>query len=106
MPDAAGQQWFINIGKFFSSRGADVNIKTHATALKVDAKDLLECIENTTSSTARQVVRLLYSPTQLMTMTGPEVPKYRRFAIRGNYILHLKLKRTFYFVFQQNLLNQ
>jgi hypothetical protein len=92
IPDASGQQWFINMGKFFAGRGGDMNIATHAAALKVNAQDLFDCIESTTSNTARQVVRLLYSPKELLTMTGPEVPKAKRLAIRGNYILHLKLK--------------
>lgn len=87
IPDASGQRWFINIGKIFEKRGDSVNIKTHATALKVDAEKLVECIKPTTSNTARQVVKLLYPPSELLNMIGPKIPKSQRLAIRSNHIL-------------------
>jgi len=88
IPDAAGQRWFIDMGKFLEKRGANVNIGTHATALNVDPQNLIECIKPTTSNTARQVVRLLYSPSKLLSKIGPDIPTAQRLAIRGNYILH------------------
>ncbi|CAF1391059.1 unnamed protein product [Rotaria sordida] len=83
IPDAAGRQWFINMGKFFANKAPDSDISKYATALDInDPRDLIDCIEDTTSNTARQVIRLLYSPNQLLTMTGTEVPKNTRSAIR------------------------
>ncbi|CAF1260197.1 unnamed protein product [Rotaria sordida] len=83
IPDAAGRQWFINMGKFFANKAPDSDISKYATALDInDPRDLIDCIEDTTSNTARQVIRLLYSPNQLLTMTGTEVPKNTRLAIR------------------------
>ena len=44
--------------KYFSSKGADTDIQKHATALGIkDPRDLITCIQDTTSNTARQVVR-------------------------------------------------
>jgi hypothetical protein len=94
------------MGKYFASKGPDTDIVKYATALNVDPRDLLGCVEDTTSNTARQVTRLLYPSEKLLSMTGPEIPKTQRSAIRSNYILHFKIKNfTFYFIFKQNLLN-
>ncbi len=89
IPDAAGRQWFIMIGNFFAKKGPDTDIMKYAKKLNVDARDLIDCIDNTTSSTARQVVRLLYSPKKLATISGTTIPKSQRSAIRGKYIFHL-----------------
>ncbi|CAF3502868.1 unnamed protein product [Rotaria socialis] len=83
IPDAAGRQWFINMGKYFSNKTADTNIATHATNLGIDdPRNLVACIQDTTSNTVRQVVRYLYSSDKLLTMKGTEVPKDRRLMIR------------------------
>ena len=87
IPDAAGRQWFINMGKYFGNKGAHADISTHATALNIpDPRDLIACIQDTTSNTARQVIRYLYSSEQLLKMVGPDVPEAQRVAIRSNYI--------------------
>ncbi|CAF2958167.1 unnamed protein product [Rotaria sp. Silwood2] len=83
IPDAAGLQWFINMEKYFSNKAPGTNIANYAKALGIkDPRDLVACIEDTTSNTARQVVRCLYSSDKLLTMTGPEVPEDRRLIIR------------------------
>ncbi|CAM4899644.1 unnamed protein product [Rotaria socialis] len=83
MPDASGRQWFINMGKYFSQKSSNCDVVKYATALKInDPNDLLACVQATTSNTARQVIRLLYSPEQLLSMTGPEVPDFQRKLIR------------------------
>ncbi|CAF2094813.1 unnamed protein product [Rotaria magnacalcarata] len=83
MPDASGRQWFINMGKHFSQKSSNCDVVKYATALKVDdSNDLLACVQATTSNTARQVIRLLYSPEELLSMTGPEVPDFQRKLIR------------------------
>jgi hypothetical protein len=85
MPDAAGRQWFINTGKYFANQGPDTNIQVHAKALNIkDVRDLINCIDDTTTSTARQVVKLLYSPYELITQSGKVIPDTQREAIRGN----------------------
>lgn len=85
MPDAGGRQWIVNTAKIFNAKSTNADIVAHAKALNIDdPRDLIGCIQDTTSNTARQVVRLLYSPEQLLCMTGPEVPKAVRSAIRGN----------------------
>ena len=72
------------MGKYFSNKIPDTNIATHATSLGIDdPRDLIACIQDTTSNTVRQVVRHLYSCDKLLTMKGPEVPKDRRSKIRG-----------------------
>ncbi|CAF4740379.1 unnamed protein product [Rotaria socialis] len=83
IPDAAGRQWIINMGQFFSRKVPGSNIAKYATALGIDdPRDLIACIEDTTSNTTRQVIRLLYSSDKLLTMSGTEVPQSRRSAIR------------------------
>ncbi|CAF1310565.1 unnamed protein product [Rotaria magnacalcarata] len=83
IPDAAGRQWFINMGKYFSYKTTDTNIATHALNLGIDdPRDLIACIEDTTSNTVRQVIRHLYSSDKLLTMKGTEVPEDRRLIIR------------------------
>ncbi|CAF4521556.1 unnamed protein product, partial [Rotaria magnacalcarata] len=83
MPDASGRQWFINMGKYFSQKSSDCDVVKYAKALKInDPNDLLACVQATTSNTARQVIRRLYSPEQLLSMTGPEVPDFQRKLIR------------------------
>ncbi|CAF1397371.1 unnamed protein product [Rotaria magnacalcarata] len=83
IPDASGRQWFINMGKYFSNKAPNADIKQYATALKItDPRDLIACIEDTTSNTTRQVVKLLYSSEQLIEMVGPEVPEETRSVIR------------------------
>lgn len=75
------------MGKFLSRKPPDSDIAQHAVALKIkDPQDLISCIDKTTTNTARQVVRLLYTQSQLMTMTGPEIPTAQREAIRGSPI--------------------
>ncbi|CAF1586714.1 unnamed protein product [Rotaria sp. Silwood1] len=75
----------INMGKYFASKTPDTNISTYASALGIDVlRDLIACIQDTTSNTARQVIRLQYSSDQLLTMTGPYVPEDQRLAIRDN----------------------
>ncbi|CAF3488941.1 unnamed protein product, partial [Rotaria socialis] len=84
IPDAAGRQWIINMGQFFSRKVPGSNIAKYATALGIDdPRDLIACIEDTTSNTTRQVIRLLYSSDKLLTMSGTEVPQSRRSAIRA-----------------------
>ncbi|CAF4001391.1 unnamed protein product [Rotaria sp. Silwood2] len=82
IPDAAGRQWFINMGKYFANKAPESDISKYATALDVDRRDLIDCIEDTTSNTARQVIRLLYSSNQLLTMKGTQVPKATRSVIK------------------------
>ncbi|CAF3854904.1 unnamed protein product [Rotaria sp. Silwood1] len=82
IPDAAGRQWFINMGKYFANKAPESDISKYATALKIDPRDLIDCIEDTTSNTARQVIRLLYSSNQLLTLKGTEVPKATREIIK------------------------
>lgn len=56
----------------------------HSKQLNIaNPKDLLECLQGTTSCTARHITRLLYSRKQLLDMKGPEIPKEQRIAIRG-----------------------
>ncbi|CAF2137342.1 unnamed protein product [Rotaria magnacalcarata] len=84
IPDAAGRQWIINMGQFFSRKVPGSNIAKYATALGIDdPRDQIACIEDTTSNTTRQVIRLLYSSDKLLTMSGTEVPQSRRSAIRA-----------------------
>ncbi|CAF3926878.1 unnamed protein product [Rotaria sordida] len=71
------------MGKYFANKIPDTDISKYAIALGIDnPRDLIACMENTTSNTARQVIRLLYSSDQLLTMTGTEVPKDTRSVIR------------------------
>jgi hypothetical protein len=75
------------MGKYFGNKGPDADISKHATALNIkDPRDLIGCIQDTTSNTARQVIRYLYSSEQLLNMVGPDVPEARRLAIRRNHI--------------------
>jgi hypothetical protein len=84
MPDSKARQWFIDIAELFSSKPCDLDIYDHAKKLRVaDPKDLANCAQGTTSNTARQVVKLSYTPTQLLTMSGTEIPSEQRQAIRG-----------------------
>ena len=73
------------MGKYFANKTSDTDIATHARALGIDDPcDLIACIQDTTSNTARQVIRLLYTSNELLTMTGREVPGDKRLAIRSN----------------------
>ena len=84
MPDSGARQWFITVTKIFSNKSSELDIFEHARKLGIaDPKDLASCLQDTTSNTARQVVRLLYSATQLIQMSGTDVPSTQRQAIRG-----------------------
>ncbi|CAF3951083.1 unnamed protein product [Rotaria sp. Silwood2] len=83
MPDAAGRQWFINTAQYLTSKVSNINIAKHARTLGMSAQDLISCIEDTTSNTARQIIRHLYPPEKLLTMTGSDVPADQRSAIRA-----------------------
>ena len=75
------------MGKYFSNKSSESDIAKYAKALNItDPRDLIACIEGTTSNTARQVIRFLYPPDKLLTMTGPEIPEEQRAVIRGNSI--------------------
>lgn len=75
------------MGQYFSNKAPESDIAKYADALKIkDPRDLLACVEDTASNTARQVIRHLYSPDQLLSMTGPEIPEDQRAVIRGNQI--------------------
>lgn len=101
MPDAAGRQWFINTARYFTSQVSNINISKHAKSLGISVQDLISCIEDTTSNTARQIIRHLYPPEKLLTMTGSDVPADQRNAIRGSKILSLKvLDDCFNFIFE------
>jgi hypothetical protein len=85
MPDGAARQWIISTGKSLNIQVHDTNLQAHAKALHIaDVRDLVTCIDDTTTSTARQVVKLLYSSYELLTKTGKDVPPEQRAAIRGN----------------------
>ena len=72
------------MAKYFSNKTSDPDVAKYATALNIDnPRDLIACIQDSTSNTARQVIRLLYTNEQLLTMTGPEVPHNIRSTIRG-----------------------
>ncbi len=90
------------MGKYFASKGPDTDIVKYATALNVDPRDLIACIQDTATNTTRQVVRLLYSSEKLLSMTGPEIPETQRLAIRRSYILHFKSKKSFTFILFSN----
>lgn len=84
MPDATARQWFLSVAKLFSGKPRDMNIAEHAKALGIqDPNNLILCIQDTTSNTARQVIRLLYTPEMLCEMSGTEIPLAQRQAIRG-----------------------
>ncbi|CAF4042706.1 unnamed protein product [Rotaria sordida] len=84
MPNAACREWIISMGNFFTSKCSKTDIQTHAKALKIsNVRDLIDCIENTTTSTARQVVKLLYSSHELETKSGTDIPQEQREAIRA-----------------------
>lgn len=84
MPDPSARQWFINVVKLFSSDSTSYDFIGHARKLNIaNPKDLVDCLDKTTSSTARQITRLLYTRKQLLEMTGPEIPKEQRQAIIG-----------------------
>ncbi len=58
----------------------------HAKRLGLsDPKDLVSCLQDTTSNTARQIIRLLYSPRELLEMSRTEIPASQRQAIRGMF---------------------
>ena len=85
MPNAACRQWIISMGNFFTSKCSKTDIQTHAKALNIDnVRDLIDCIEDTTTSTARQMVKLLYSSHESETKSGTDIPPEQREAIRGN----------------------
>ena len=84
MPESKARQWFIDVARLFSGKPSDLDIYDHAKKLRIsDLKDLASCVQGTTSNTARQVVRLLYTPSRLLTMSGTEIPSEERQAIRG-----------------------
>ena len=86
MPDPCARQWFMNVAKLFSNKSTEFDVMEHAKRLGIsDPKDLLSCLQDTTSNTARQIIRLLYSPQQLLTMSGTEIPACQRQAIRGMF---------------------
>ena len=85
MSTAACRQWVISMRKFFTSKCSKTDIKTHAKALRIDnIRDFIDCIENTTTITARQVVKLLYSSHELETKSRTDIPQEQREAIQGN----------------------
>jgi hypothetical protein len=88
------------MGKYFSGNRSDTNISKHAEALNVNVQDLIACIEKTTSSTARQVVKLVCSSEKLLNETGPDMPETQRTAIRSNYIILPKIKNRLFIFFQ------
>lgn len=98
MPDPNGRSWFIHVAKLFSSNLAEFDLYYHVRRLNIlKTEDLLGCLEGTTSSTVRQIIKLLYSPKQLLTMRGTEVPADQRQAIRGLFYLdHQMGERMFY----------
>lgn len=98
MPDPNGWSWFIHVAKLFSSTSNEFDIFDHARRLNIPkGEDLIECLEGTSSSTVRQIIKLLYSPKQLLKMRGTEVPADRRKAIRGMFYLdHQMGERMFY----------
>ena len=94
MPDPNARPWFINVAKLFSNTSKDFDLVGHAKRLKIsDIKDLVGCLDDTTSSTARQIIKLLYSPQQLLTMSGTQVPTDQRKAIRDMFYLDRQIKK-------------
>ena len=86
MPDPEARRWFIDVAKIFSSKSTELDILGHARKLGImDSRDLIACLQDTTSNTARKIVRLLYTPQQLLTMSGTEIPTSQRQAIRGTF---------------------
>ena len=88
MPDPNARPWFINVAKLFSNTSKEFDLVGHAKRLGIsNTEDLLGCLDDTTSSTARQITKLLYTPQQLLTMSGTEIPADQRKAIRGMFYL-------------------
>ena len=86
MPDAAARQWIINTGKRLDTKDGSVDIHSIAKNLHIsDVRDLVDCIENTTTNTARQVVKLLYPQHVRETSSGNIVTTEQRELIKGEY---------------------
>ncbi|UJR17458.1 hypothetical protein I4U23_004353 [Adineta vaga] len=82
IPDSAARQWLIDTGKSLDVKYS-TNIHTHAKALNVDVQELIRCLDNTTTSTARQVVKLLYPLPERLSQSKEIVPEDQRKAIRA-----------------------
>lgn len=84
MPNPDARQWFTDVAKIFANKSADMDLFHYARRLGIkDPKDLISCLQDTTSKTARQIVKLLYSREKLVTMSGTQIPVAQRQAIRG-----------------------
>lgn len=98
MPNASCRPWFIEVAKIFSGKPNNIDFSQYAEKLGIaDPDDLLACLQDTTSNTTRKIIRLLYTPSQLMSMSGTDVPSTKRQLIRGRFnkfddsFLYLKL---------------
>lgn len=88
MPDPNARPWFINVAQLFSNTSKEFDYVGHARRLGIsDIQELIGCLADTTSSTARQITKLLYTPQQLLTMSGTKIPASQRKAICGMFVL-------------------
>lgn len=87
MPDIKARPWFTRVAKMFGQNLSSTDIVAHAAGIGLtNPSELLGCIRDSGTDTARQIIRALYSKERLRNESGTEaVSRQRRQAIRGKY---------------------
>ena len=84
MPGDEGRNWLIQISKSLAPKSHGLTTDKIAQGLCIQKPSLLtSCIRNSPSNTTRQIIKLLYPPSQLQTIRGKDVPVEKRKLIQG-----------------------
>lgn len=87
MPDIRARSWFIRIARMFSKHISPNDILQHSRLIGfANPNQLLGCICDNGTETARKIVRNLYSKEELISKSGTQVvSEQKRKVIRGKW---------------------
>ena len=88
MSDEATRSWLVQIGNKFGPKTSETSTDIIASGLGINKSSMLNsCIRDTPTSTTRQIIKAMYTSSELDVKRGTDVTSYQRRLIRGT--LHL-----------------
>lgn len=90
MPCEAVRSWIVHMGKRFGPKELKTPIDTIASSLGIKKISVLNaCIRDTPTNTTKQIIKTMYTPSELVAKRGADVTHRQRRLIRGKITILL-----------------
>ena len=84
MPGEAARSWLVHIGNKFGPKASETSTDIIANGLGINKSSMLNSgICDTPTSTTRQIIKAMYTSSELDVKRGTDVTSYQRRLIRG-----------------------